>query len=319
MHEVNKRFTEETLNHFLSLPTPTLHVVGDSPHCELLIDPPAHQMSLLMPDDRSRPTATPLRHIDVTLEESSKPTRLIITAASNVAPGATYGLLHTVAVGLQNGLNVADALEHAVKAFKELIQSHTKLSVDQQVGLVGELLVLDRLVSTIGPDDAVAAWLGPLTEQHDFALGDIDVEVKTTTSEKRKHVISGIGQLAPNPGRELWLVSLQLTRAGGAPGWTLPETVERVMRSVHEHAQAVNQKLEGLGWYRGDSDLYPDRWMWRSDPKAYVVDEKFPALTTARLSAAVPRLELISDLHYRIDVSGLIPGTPHPALNDWKV
>ena len=43
--------------------------------------------------------------------------------------------------------------------------------------------------------------LGPQAEEHDFALPDGDIEVKTTRTDRRVHVIHGAGQLTPAPGR----------------------------------------------------------------------------------------------------------------------
>ncbi|MFB6775615.1 PD-(D/E)XK motif protein [Streptomyces sp. NPDC056337] len=124
-----------------------------------------------------------------------------------------------------DGRPLSRAFDETVHGWSTLLGRPRGMSPERRLGLHGELAVLARLARTIGWLTALDAWVGPAGEEHDFALSDVDLEVKTTASESRKHTIHGLGQLTATPGRPLWFASLRLTR-GGAGGRTLAESVK---------------------------------------------------------------------------------------------
>ena len=177
---------------------------------------------------------------------------------------------------------------------------------------MGELLVVEALLDGANAGEVLERRVGPLAEQHDFALPAVDLEVKTTLSERRRHMISGTEQLRPNPARPLWLVSIQLTRAGSGAGRSLAGVVVDLRERLHGDAHFDSALVE-LGWDDDDAELYDQRYLPRSTPLAYTVDGDFPAITAERLRAAVPHVDHISDLTYRVDVTDRTPGDPgHP-------
>ena len=226
-----------------------------------------------------------------------------------------YSLLQAVTDQLQQGDDLERALHVALDAFRGLLARAPRLSEDQEIGLFGELVALDRLIDGVGETEALAAWLGPRAEEHDFVLGEADVEVKTTRSERRIHVIHGLGQLTPTPGRPLHLMSVQVTGAGAAGnGQTLPELIERIRRRLRSGRTDFDDRLTDCGWEDAQADrLYTTRLLVRSEPRFYTVDEDFPAITSAGLSRIVTRPELVRSIDYRIDVTDLEPEGTAPA------
>lgn len=189
------------------------------------------------------------------------------------------------------------------------------MSEEKAIGLLGELLILLHLIDALSEEQAVEAWLGPRSEEHDFVLEEIDAEVKTTLSERRSHVIGTETQLQPSPGRPLWLLSIQLTRAGTAVGgFGLPDIISRLRDGLATTGDRVNAYLATQGWQDGDSDLYGETYMPRSAPAAYLVDERFPAITRARLDSVVPQPEYVGQVSYRVDVTSLVSASPPGAL-----
>jgi hypothetical protein len=180
---------------------------------------------------------------------------------------------------------------------------------NQVVGLLGELWVLARVVGNLGPD-GVDSWTGPASEQHDFRMPVDDVEVKTTLSHSRDHVISGLGQLAGRGSRKLHIASIQLKPAGAGPGMSLDEAVEAV-RAVLSGSSAslrkFNEKLERLGYRSPEGPRYTDRYCLRSDPTLVVVDDQFPRITTELLADSIPESSLrrIRDVIYTANLDGL--------------
>lgn len=71
------------------------------------------------------------------------------------------------------------------------------LSLEQQAGLFGELLVLkDIYLANLSPREAVESWTGPMGDEQDFGYGSSLVEVKTTRSTRDQVIkIASVNQL----------------------------------------------------------------------------------------------------------------------------
>lgn len=105
-------------------------------------------------------------------------------------------------------------LERAIAALDEWsdLLGNSHLSEESITGLVGELVVLERLGS-INVSRAVEAWQGPLGGRHDFRRGPYAIEVKTTTRRVGNFVqIHGVQQLLEPEGGDLHLVFVRLER-----------------------------------------------------------------------------------------------------------
>ncbi len=305
------QLTPQSLDTYFSAHLPTLHLLSREPRCELRIDPGAETYELLTPAVGARPDLNGLQHVsvDTVAEEDGEWFRLHVTARD--LRYEAYGFVVSVVQSMRGGASFAAATGAALTNLRSIIAARRRLTTDQQLGLMGELLVVRRLLDATLETDVVDWWLGPLAEQHDFGFPDFDIEVKTTTAERRSHVISGTGQLRPNPGRPLWLVSVQLTRAGGAVGGlSLAALVGQVRSRLSARRERFLEYLVATGWRDTDEDLYHDRFLLRSRPAAYPVDEDFPALTPERLASAVPNSDLVSAVSYRVDVSNRMPGSP---------
>ena len=120
------------------------------------------------------------------------------------------------------------------------------------------------------------------------------IEVKTTSSERRCHVIHGLDQLVPLRGVPLSLLSIQLTRTSREGGRTLPQVVAHVRKLAGGHQVALNAMLVSFGWDDDDADLYPTFWALRSEPRAYHVKGDFPAMTPDLVGPVVPNFALLS-------------------------
>jgi hypothetical protein len=189
--------------------------------------------------------------------------------------------------------------------FGELVEGASGLSSEREVGLVGELTVLDCLISALGGAQAVAAWRGPNGDEHDFDLGGGDLEVKSTLSERRVHWIGSLSQLEPTPSRALWLLSIQLTTGlGEAP--TIADLVAKLRsRLPSATLEAFEKKLYTAGWRDKYRTTVRRRFSLRSTPALLHVDDEFPALTQVRVAAAGMPLARLREIAYSIDVGGL--------------
>lgn len=309
--------TPETLVAYFDAGHPAEQRLAEKPLCVLGIDPPRGELTLRTPATGSVIDVSAYRMIrtDIVEEPGDETVWFRVTVEAKGIEYEAYSLLQAVTDQLQQGEDLERALHVALDAFRGLLARAPRLSEDQEIGLFGELVALDRLIDGVGETKALAAWLGPRAEEHDFVLGEADVEVKTTRSERRIHVIHGLGQLTPTPGRPLHLMSVQVTGAGAAGnGETLPELIERIRRRLRSGRTVFDDRLTDCGWEDAQADrLYTTRLLVRSEPRFYTVDKAFPAITSAGLSRIVTRPELVRSIDYRIDVTDLEPEGTAPA------
>ena len=213
-------------------------------------------------------------------------------------------------------VSFAEAVFATLTDFRELLEGASVLSSDREVGLFGELTVVDCLVSTLNGAQAIAAWRGPNGDEHDFDLGSGDLEVKSTLMEKRVHWIGSLSQLEPTPGRNLWLLSIQLT-TGLVDALTIADLVAKLRsRLVGTDLKSFEKKLYSAGWRDEYRATTRRRFRLRSAPLLLPVDEAFPALTWRRMATAGLPLSRLREIKYSIDVADLdAEPCPPPALS----
>ncbi|GAA2421945.1 PD-(D/E)XK motif protein [Streptomyces coeruleofuscus] len=214
---------------------------------------------------------------------------------------------------VSGGLNLSEAFDETVHGWSTLLGRPRGLSLERRLGLHGELAVLVRMSRAVGWRAALDMWVGPRGEEHDFALGAADLEIKTTASELRKHTIHGLGQLSPTHGRTLWFASLRLTR-GGTGGRTLKDSVTAARDAAAAENVALGRRLDRLlesaGWDPDQPD--DERWTPRDNPLLLRADD-MPRITATNLPGKT--LGRIDHVAYDIDVTGLPPAEEPPIVD----
>ncbi|MGA4849066.1 PD-(D/E)XK motif protein [Streptomyces sp. G5(2025)] len=293
---------------------------GDHPQVSYVVEHGGRDIALHVGlGSRERPpqAALPTIRIDQLADRGSRFARIRTTQPSLIRD--FHDFLCAVADRIvTHGRTLAQAYAETVRAWSALLNKPRALNLEKRLGLIGELAALRSLAGEYGWTTAVEAWTGPDGEEHDFGLPECDLEVKTTSSEQRRHTIHGLTQLDPAPGRPLWFASLQLTR-GGAGGQTLGDCAEAIRHEVAEHAPAalttLNRRLTAAGWSEGCAD--DERWTPRAP--LLVLD----ATTLPRIDLSVlptETRERISSVQYTIDVTNLQPSPqPLPALADFRL
>jgi len=282
-----------------------LPIPGTRP-CQVRIDPQRSEIALTTNYERPEPDVARLMNVsfDPYIEHGAE--RAQITAVVVGSPRGAYTLIVAIVDGIQlEDQPLSLAVARAVEQHKDLLAPRDRLTEEAEVGLFGELLFLDHLVTEVDVAAAIASWLGPVLEEHDFVLSTTGVEVKTTAGERRRHFIHGLTQLVPTEPLPLHLVSIQITRSTTAAGRTLPQLVEHLRQRVGAHREALDGRLRAAGWDDSADDLYATRWVLRSAPRAYLVDNDFPAMTPDHIELAIPNFGLIDDVSYRVDVTAL--------------
>lgn len=177
----------------------------------------------------------------------------------------------------------ASAFIDRVERWRRLLEKGASgLSVEETRGLIGELSVLRTVVlSRWSPEQAVAAWTGPLALPQDFLLPDgTHLEVKAVGRHADTVRINGLRQLDAGDD-ELRLLTAGMERTGAdAPGAVtvgfLVEAIRRELAGAPGAAVEFERLIAFTGW-TGDRDGYAVRLGLIN---AYPVDEGFPRLTS---------------------------------------
>jgi hypothetical protein len=291
---------------------PSLEPVEGSPRTVLFIEPGGVRIGVRFYTRDVDVAASPLAEVAIRALGVGATQMLEVSTANPLLFREFYGFCCTVADRVQlDRQPAAKAVTETLRAWSALIRQKSLLSLEKQVGLMGELLFLKRLARTIGWKAAVQSWRGPDAQEHDFTLNLIDIEVKTTLAERRLHQIASVTQLLPKLNRPLVLVSIQLTPSSGKHSLSLSHMVAFVLATASTEApdsvEPLRDQLNRIGWSDDDAPTYDQRHQLRTALLAIPVDGSCPAIVPATLSAALdasitPRIERLS---YVIDVDGL--------------
>lgn len=219
---------------------------------------------------------------------------------------ADSGDLEAFAAALFEGLldfataSWADCLEAATAAVASFqSQRLAQTSLEQQVGLFGELLIM---AIANEPDRLAIAWHHNRYAVHDFSIGQMRLEVKSSSSPRRIHWISS-GQTTPSTGETVSFASLYIPPSAGGT-------------TVSELASEVEDRLNSsrIDFRRKVSELLQD-----ADEVEF---DRIVAQANVRLlpSSAIPRPQAddprILAMKWRVDLSSL-PPAPAGQLEPW--
>lgn len=308
-----RHLTFATLDELWSAGAPMVLPIKGEPRCRLQLDPKNGLITLVSSYDTPEPDVAKLKNVGFTAVSAGDDELAELTVRVEGSVHGAYGLLATIADQLQiEKMPLAAAVAAGVARHRNVFAARGAMTTEKEVGLLGELLFLEFLIHQIGAGPATSSWQGPLSEEHDFTFDYVHIEVKTTSSERRRHVIHGLDQLVPLRGVPLSVLSIQLTRTAPDGGRTLSQVVAQVRTIAGGHQVAVDAMLSSFGWHDDDADLYSTFWALRSQPRGYDVKGDFPAMTPGLVGPVVPNFALVSEVSYRVDLTDL----HHDALPD---
>jgi hypothetical protein len=212
-----------------------------------------------------------------------------------------------------------DAVASELQSFAVMLEEKSLLAIQQQLGLLGELLVLERLAARDGPA-ALDAWVGPQAEPHDFRIDDREYEVKTTITSRRVHTINGDEQLVPSKDCSLFLVSIVLAPAGKSKGFSLPDKADAVCAHLASMPSRLNQfftVIKQAGLSKEEYPLYARRYALRRPFAVVPINQAFPTLTRREIRQVLgDASKRIEALHYNVNVEGLEIEEGQPGFAD---
>lgn len=160
------------------------------------------------------------------------------------------------------------------------------LSLEQQKGLIGELLFLNYLLDNKKTAaSALNAWTGTERdfEAKDFTLGSVGVEIKFTSSKQPRIKVSNERQLDEENLKELFLV-LYSTEAVKDNGFSLNSLVEQTRQKIssNEERNIFNGKLQIIGYFDNDIEHYGKMYSLKKT-FAFTVTADFPKIIKSQL------------------------------------
>lgn len=175
-------------------------------------------------------------------------------------------------------------------------------------GLVGELLILERLLAA-RPDsvgELVDAWRGPLSSDQDFCLASRSIEVKTINPGARSVSISSLRQLdAPVP-LTLTVITLGASVADAADAVSLNSLVDRLEARIATEPIALTtfrERLLAAGYV--DQPRYGEDWFVLVRDDSFAVTAGFPRLVPSdvvpAITGATYELEIAALGGYRVE------------------
>ncbi|MEU4692405.1 PD-(D/E)XK motif protein [Actinoplanes sp. NPDC023714] len=312
MARSSRHLSRTALEEYLADDSPAALVVPGDPYCRVVIEPARRRMSLRTPYQPEN-TASVTGFENVTTRtvasEGKEWSELLVQYAGQ--PAEAYLLVSDVADLMQiSGLSFENAVRSALSTFDNLLTRTRGLSPEKQLGLYGELLLLESCLRTLKADEVLDAWRGFTQDEHDFVFPHACFEVKTTRAERRRHRISGLTQLEPLPGVPLWLLSIQLTSSSPGAGRTLATLIDNIRSLLGAASPRFDAMITQIGWRERDRPLYADLLALRSSPAAYPADARFPILNRTVIDNGCVRPELIVEATYTVDVTSLNAGEP---------
>jgi hypothetical protein len=163
------------------------------------------------------------------------------------------------------------------------------LSIEQQKGLMGELLFMNFLLDKEKSiKNVLNAWTGADFEAKDFVFGSVGIEIKLTSSKHPKLQIINERQLDTQNFTALFLV-LYAVEEVKKNGFRLDKLVERTQEKIGNDIDALknfNEKLKKVGYLKSDSNHYTKLYALRNTYSFYV-DAAFPKIVKKQLPLGI--------------------------------
>ncbi|MGY2082796.1 PD-(D/E)XK motif protein [Blastococcus sp. SYSU DS0539] len=304
-----RHITPSTLGEYVAAGVLASIPIPGAPEAFLVVDAPNETLRLEMAwDGEEPPVINDYVHISTAVRFRNGTNWVALAVHGQRFFAEAYPLLCSVADLVQvDSLTFAAAVKQSLASYHDLLAATGHMPVSEEVGLYGELLVVLHLVSAVGPSTALSAWRGgDSVEEHDFGFPGDDVEVKTTTSESRRHWIGSLEQLEPTLGRPLWLLSVQVTGAGASEGRRLPDLIDVIADKLPPELRSVFDARLGATRYRPEQPRDSFRLLrLRSAPACFRVDDNFPVLTRGLLRNGGADVDRIRDVSYTVALDNM--------------
>ena len=170
------------------------------------------------------------------------------------------------------------------------------LTLEQRMGLFGELTFLKRILEFDTPASTLSKWTGPNGGSRDFQFENSEIEIKSVGNGQSKVRISSEFQLDDYDCENLFLKVFTLCDSDdGQSIFEIASSIFALLDPVE--ALVFQSKLDSVGAV-DLSKLSGDSWTLCSE-STFKIEESFPSLKHSRISPA------ISSVQYRLNIKAL--------------
>lgn len=212
-------------------------------------------------------------------------------------------LFEAMLVDVMSHVMQTDGLPHKIifKRFMDRVQAWQAfmgrgkkgLSRKDELGLMGELIILRKLLTQNLPaNDVIKWWRGPLHGIQDFQMFGSAIEVKASLSDHGFEIdVFDVEQLDPSGLQMLYLSAVRLKPS--TEGETLPQMIQSIKTILKGNPDALNLFEIALN-YSGYSSLYESDYSLATSVEEVIyfeVDQKFPSLRRKDIPVEVGRVK----------------------------
>ena len=176
-------------------------------------------------------------------------------------------------------ITISNVIQKWRKLFDKI--SPQGLTIEQQKGLLGELLFISDLISSkLNIDNILNSWTGPDFEDKDFTLSSTCFEIKFTTSKLPRIKITSERQLETSNIERLFLNNY-IAENVKENGISLNSIVDIIRQKISNNSATLkffNEKLEFANYFDEHRDNYNSQYGIKSS-SLFHVNEDFPKIT----------------------------------------
>ena len=189
-------------------------------------------------------------------------------------------------------------VENLISIFSAL----RKKPVKEIQGVWAEMLVIER---SLHPEILISAWHNQPNAKFDFTMGRDKIEVKSTSSEDRKHHFA-LDQLNPSINSRLLIASVIVRESAECTGGL---SVKGLYKKICRRVSAVNLQLKlystlataiGSDYKNWDSVFFD--YVEASDTLAFYNVDDIPRILKSDVPEFVTEVKFCSDLSHLIDI-----------------
>lgn len=184
-----------------------------------------------------------------------------------------------------------------LEKWRKLLETTRKgLSQAELMGLLGELLFLERLINSLGASDAIDSWRGPAGAPQDFQSGGYLYEIKVCKVGSHFVTISSLDQLhtASTPTA---LIVFYIGASTNRPGAFSPNSLVSKIRTLITDpvvSSAFERKLAEVGFDEAQPES--SSLFIAENERAFSVRDGFPRLTPVSVPSAIGTATYTIDL-----------------------
>ena len=162
------------------------------------------------------------------------------------------------------------------------------LTIEQQKGLIGELLFFNYLLKNNKPSASILnAWTGADFEDKDFVFGSVGIEIKLTSSKHPKIKVTSERQLDAENLDKFFLI-LYTTEEVKENGFSLHSLIEQTRQNISTNDERIffNERLLLLGYSDDDREYYNKMYSLKKTFN-FIIEADFPKIVKSQLPLGI--------------------------------